>query len=125
MGTRTPKKKMDHTGIKPEAWVTKQFKKEYAMAFKDVPYVMQKMSDRYNSGWPDYQIIKDGVTRYYELKAWNKRPTPKQEVVCEKLMKAGASVYLFRAREYQGGVETVTYKRVAAGWQNQATGEYL
>lgn len=93
------KKQNDITIMNETKWVKDKF-------LKWLPngsfYV--KLSDRYQSGLPDFLVIKDGEQKFFELKAWDKEPTPIQQNVAKRIIAAGGKVFLFKAAKQGNNV---------------------
>lgn len=79
---------------KPEKWVNDRFKELFHAL--EGPKAIQKLSDRYTSGIPDY-IIACGKLAFVECKQWGKRPSKLQHLNMMKFLEAGVPSLWFTA----------------------------
>ncbi len=93
----------------PETQTKKKLKAHLLAQMKASPGLwFTSLSQRFQSGLPDFMVVEAGKVAFIEAKASNNMLRPLQAHVCEKLMQAGAAVYVAYLKNNRLCFEAVT-----------------
>lgn len=82
------------------------YKVKLTKRFKGRGYHTYSVTQRFHAGWPDMQVIINGITFYIELKVEPNGPTELQKKTLFKLAEAGAPALIMTRRK--DGTELIT-----------------